>query len=131
MIRMLIRFAVWWGAAAIGLFVAKLVLDDMTIDVGSFVFVALIFALIQTILSPFFMKTAARNAPSVLGGVGLLTTFVALLITEWVSDGMSIVGVETWIFATLIVWIATMLATLLLPMIVGRRALERSRDRRS
>ena len=50
--------------------------------------------------------------------VGLIGAFVALLVTNAVSDGLSIDGVDTWIFATLIVWGGMILADLL----IGRRS---------
>ena len=61
-IRVLIRAAVWLGGAAIGLLVAKLILEDMTIDGGSFFFVVAIFAVMQAILAPFAAKVTAQHA---------------------------------------------------------------------
>jgi len=130
-VRLLIRVAIWLGSAAVGLLVAKLVLDDMTIDAGSFFFVVVIFAALQAILSPFMAKVAVRHAPALLGGAGLVTTFVSLLIVTMVSPGMSITGVDTWVFATLIVWIVTMLASWLLPLLLAKRTAAGLRDRRA
>jgi len=130
-VRLLIRVAIWLGSAAVGLLVAKLVLDGMTIDAGSFFFVVVIFAALQAILSPFMAKVAVRNAPALLGGAGLVTTFVSLLIVTMVSPGMSITGVDTWVFATLIVWIVTMLASWLLPLLLAKRTAGDLRDRRA
>jgi putative membrane protein len=129
-IRLLISAVVWLASAAIGLLIAKLVLEDMAIDLGSFLFVVVIFAVLQAVLSPFTARVAMRNAPALLGGAGLITTFVALLITSLLSDGLTIEGLDTWVFATLIVWIATMLATLVLPLLVGRRMIAARRDDR-
>ncbi len=128
MVRLLISAAVWLTSAAVGLLVAKLLIDDMTIDLGSFVVVVVIFATGQAILSPFMAKVAMRNAPALLGGVGLFTTFIALLITSLLSDGLTIDGADTWVFATLVVWIVTMLATLLLPLLLGKRMVSDRRD---
>ena len=63
-----------------------------------------IFAALQPVLS--------RLIPShlVVGAVGLASTFVALLLTNLISSGLAIKGVGTWILATLIVWVVTMLA---------------------
>jgi putative membrane protein len=130
-IRLLISFAVWLAAAAVGLLVAKLVLDGVNIDFGAYVEVVVIFAVLQAVLSPFLTRAAVRSAPALLGGAGLFTTFVALLITDLISSGLSITGLDTWVFATLIVWLASMAAGFLLPFVVGRRAVQRSRDRRS
>lgn len=127
-IRALIRAAVWLGGAAIGLLVAKLLLEDMTIDGGSFFFVVALFAVMQAILAPFAAKVTAQHASALLGGVGLLSTFAALLITA-ASDGLSISGVDTWVFASLIVWIVTMLSSFLLPLLVAKRLTGRARDR--
>ena len=100
--RLLVSALVWLGSATIGLLAAKWLLDGMTIDGGSFVVVVLIFAVLQVVLTPFLIKVTHRNAPALLSGVGLLSTFLALLITTVLSSGMSISGLDTWLFATLI-----------------------------
>ncbi|HEY7858586.1 MAG TPA: hypothetical protein VIC82_08810 [Candidatus Nanopelagicales bacterium] len=122
MLRFLIRTVVFLASSAVGLLVADLVLADFTIDARSFVLDVVVFAVLQSVLSPFIFKVAASSAPAILGGVGLVSTFVALLITELVSSGFTITGAQTWLFATLIVWIVTMLATLLLPLLLVKRA---------
>jgi Mycobacterial 4 TMS phage holin, superfamily IV len=121
MIRFLLSAVVFLGSAAIGLLVADLALDDMSVDGTSFVIVVVLFAALQAVLQPFVAKMARQYAPPLLGGIGLLSTFVALLITSLISDGLQISGADTWIFASLIIWIATMIATLLLPLIVFRK----------
>lgn len=131
MIRFLVRAAIFLASSAIGLLVAKLVLDDMTIDATSFLAVVVIFAVLQSVLAPFIAKVTARNAPALLGATGLISTFLALLVADVVSDGMSITGASTWLLATLIVWLVTMLATLLLPIILVKAGVENARDRRS
>lgn len=68
---------------------------------------------------------------ALLGATGLVSTFVALLVAELISDGFTITGADTWLFATLIVWITTMLATLLLPIILVKMGIENARERRS
>ena len=122
MLRFLIRVVIFLASSAVGLLVADIVLADFSIDARSFVIDVVIFAVLQSILSPFIFKAAASSAPAILGGVGLVSTFIALLITELVSSGFTITGAKTWLFATLIVWIVTMLATLLLPLLLVKRA---------
>jgi hypothetical protein len=131
MIRMLVRALVLLLASSIGLLVAKVTLDDMTITWGSFLLVVAVFTVLQSVLAPFFAKTTARNAPALLGGVGLLSTFVALVVTAVVSDGLTITGASTWLFASLIVWLVTMLATLLLPILLVKLGLQAAAERRS
>ena len=131
MIRLLVRAAIFVGAAAIGLLVADAVLDDMSVSWTSLVFVAAIFAAIQSVIAPFLVKVTARNMPALVGGVGLFSVLIALMVTSWISDGLQISGAGTWILAGLIVWLVTMIATLLLPIILVKLGVEAARDRRS
>lgn len=120
MIRFLIRAAIFVGSAALGLWVASLVLQDFILTWQGFLLTVLIFAAVQSIIAPFITKLTAKNAPAFLGGVGLLSTFVALLIASLISNGLVITGWDTWILATLIVWLVTALATFVLPLIFLR-----------
>ena len=131
MIRFLVRAAIFLVSSAIGLLVAMTVLDGMSIDLTSFIAVVVIFAVLQSVLAPFFAKVTMKNAPALLGATGLISTYVALLVADLVSDGLTITGFDTWVFATLIVWITTMLATLLLPIILVKLGVESARGRRS
>jgi uncharacterized membrane protein YvlD (DUF360 family) len=131
MVRFLVNAAVFLAAAAVGLLVAVAVVDGMSIDAMSFISVVVIFAVLQAVLMPFMASVARRNAPVLLGGIGLVTTFVALLVTELISDGLSISGAWDWILAALIVWIATMIATILVPFILVKAGVESARERRN
>lgn len=128
MMRLLIRAVIFFVSSAIGLLVAALVLDDFEVTPSGFLLVVVLFALIQSIISPFLMKVAAKNATAFLGGIGLLATFIALLVATVVGDSLTINGVSTWIAATVIVWLATAVATFLLPFAVARTAVDRRRD---
>ncbi|WP_116950914.1 phage holin family protein [Jiangella endophytica] len=129
MIRFAIRAVVFIGSAAIGLLVAKALVDEMTIDWADVFWVVVIFAVLQSVLAPFIANTASRNAPALLGAAGLISTVVALLITSVVT-GLSISGGPgPWIYASVVVWIVTMLATLLLPILLVKAGIRRRRDR--
>ena len=130
MIRFLVRAAIFFASAAVGLFVANAVLEDMTIDsVTSFLWVVVIFTVLQSLFAPFLAKVTARNASALLGAVGLISTFLALLIAATVSDGLTINGASTWLYASLIVWLVTMLATLLIPLILVKMGVQAARNR--
>lgn len=131
MIRFLVRAGIFLGSAAVGLLVASLLVDQMYISATSFLIVVVIFAALQSVLAPFLAKTTARNAPALLGAAGLLSTFLALLITTVVSDGLSISGASSWLVASLIVWLVTMLATLLLPWLLVKAGVQQARQRRA
>jgi hypothetical protein len=125
MIRFLIRIAVFFAAAAIGLIVATLIFDDVNVNGVGFIVVAAIYAIVLGLMTPFLESQARRSRSALLGGsVGLIATFVALVVTELISDDLSISGVVTWIGATVVVWLVTLLASLLLPVLVVKRVVD-------
>ena len=50
------------------------------------------------------------------------------MITDLVSDGLSISGLTTWVLATIIIWLVTILAAVLLPMFLFKELLEDRTD---
>ncbi len=118
MIRFLLRIAVFLGSSAIGLLVASWLVSGMTLRPLGFLTAVVIFTVAQGILSPFFLKMANRYASAFLGGIGLLSTLAALILASLFSSGISISGIGSWIAATVIVWLVTAIATLVLPMLV-------------
>ncbi|GAA3692244.1 phage holin family protein [Gordonia hankookensis] len=132
MIRILIRTVVYLISAALGLLVATWILDDMHVHAGGFLLAVVIFAAAQLILSPFIVKFVRRNAEAFLGGVGLVSTFVALLLANLLgSDGIEIHGIPTWIGATVITWLVTALGTLFVPFLLAKAGIEHARENRA
>ena len=128
MIRLIVRTLIALVANAVGLIVAAVVLDDMHMNVGSFFVAVLIFTVVAALLQPFLAVQFRRSAPGALGGVALVATFASLIITDFLSDGFEIDGVTTWIAATVIVWVAALLAAFILPFLGLKRFLENRRD---
>lgn len=118
MIRFMIRIAVFLASSALGLAAASLILTDFRIQAAGFITAVIVFTVAQGILAPFIFKMTRQYASALIGGVGLLSTYVALLIASLFSGGLQITGVSTWILATLIVWLVTALGTWLLPLAV-------------
>lgn len=93
MIRLLARTAIFLVAAAIGIVLTDVLFNAFgweTFDVDwgnplAFVLAVVIFALGQAILSPFFAQIARRNAPALLGAVGLVTTYVAIFLAALIA----------------------------------------------
>jgi uncharacterized membrane protein YvlD (DUF360 family) len=117
--RTVISLALLLGANAIGLIVAAALLDKMELDFSAFIFALIIFTVIEAIATPGVGKLAETKAPAISSGVALIATFVALLVTDVLSDGLDIEGAGTWVLATLIVWVCTMVATLVLQKFFG------------
>jgi hypothetical protein len=124
MIRLIVRTAISLVGNAVGLIVAAAVLDDMTLDVSGFIVAVIIFTIAFVVLQPFLAVQVRRGFPAAVGGVSLIATFIALVITVAVSDGIGISGVVTWIAATFIVWLASLLAIFILPFLGLKKYLE-------
>ena len=127
MIRLLIRTIIFFASSAVGLVVADLLLDDMSVKAGGFLIALVIFAVLQTVIAPFIARVTAKNATALLGGAGLISTFIALVVAHVVGDSIEISGASTWIAATVIVWLATALATLLIPVILVKMGVRAAR----
>jgi putative membrane protein len=117
MIRLLISALIRLGANALGLLVADLILDDMSIEWKGFIVAVLIFTGVQVLAEPLMMRIALTSAPALRGGVALIAVLIGLIVTDVVFDGVSIAGFTTWALATVIVWLASMLAVFILPLI--------------
>lgn len=127
MIRLLLAVVIQLLANALGLIVAASLLDDMTLSGAAFLVAVVIFTVVYAIAQPFLTQMAVSRVPALRGGVALIATLVGLLITAAVSDGLSISGVGTWIAATAIVWIVSLLGVLLLPLVLVKRRVEEKR----
>ena len=55
-----------------------------------------------------------RHAPAFFGGIGLASTLVALLLAALPSRGLTICGLGAWLSATVVVWLVTAAAAVLL-----------------
>lgn len=124
---MLIRIGIHLLANAVGLIVAAWVLEGMTITGPAFVVAVVIFTAVEVVADPLVTKAAIRSVPALRGGVALVTTFLGLLITTWLSSGLQISGVSTWLLATLIVWLAALIAALVLPVFLVKNAADERR----
>jgi uncharacterized membrane protein YvlD (DUF360 family) len=125
-IRLIVRTAIVLVGNAVGLIVASLALDGFDVDVTGFIVSLIIFTIAVALMTPFLASTMRRNqsGSAALGGVALISTFVALLITDLLSDGLSVSGIGTWIAATVIVWLGSLLAVFILPYLGLKRYLE-------
>jgi putative membrane protein len=127
MIRLLIGFAIQLLANALGLLVAALLLDQMTVTTSAFVIAVVIFTVVYAIAQPFFTQMALSRVPALRGGVALVATLVGLIVTAAVTDGLSIDGLSTWFVATLIVWVVSLIGVLLLPLVLVKNKVEERR----
>jgi uncharacterized membrane protein YvlD (DUF360 family) len=126
-IRLLVRLVIAFASNAVGLIVAAAVLDGMSLNVTGFVVAVAIFTVVFALLQPFLITVLRRSPGPVLGGVALIATLVSLIVTTLLTDGLSISGVGTWLAATVIVWLASVLAAFILPYLGLKKYLDERR----
>lgn len=131
MIRLLASACLHLIANAVGLIIAYMILSpEFTINATSFVTATLIFTAVEVVAGPLLISISLKNLPALTGGVALVTTFVGLLVTDTLSDGLNISGISTWIMASLIVWLCALLAGVVLPLLLFKKALDKRGDRK-
>lgn len=121
MIRIVIRALVFLASAALGILAASWLLEgDFTVTPSGFTIAVVVFAVVQSVLSPFITTMALRFAPAFLGGSGSSRRFVALLIASLVDGGLEVSGARSWVLGTVVVWLVTALGSVLLPLVFLR-----------
>jgi len=107
------RFLLGWllglGGNAIGLLLAWLLLgSDFSINGPTgFIVSLVVFAILSAFFTWLVFKGLDKKAASVVPLTGLISTFLALLVTVLLTDGLSISG-WGWLWGTVIVWILSM-----------------------
>ena len=122
MIRLLVSAVIYLVANAIALLIANAVLDDVTIDGAAFLLAVVIFTAVEVVIQPLITQIGVRHSRALLGSSALIATFVGLVVTTLVSDGLSISGTMTWLLATVIVWAGALVAGLILPALFVKKA---------
>lgn len=128
MIRLIASLVLTLLANTIGLIIASVILSGFEINGVAFVAAVLIFTITEVVAGPLITKMAMQNVPSLLGGIALVTTLVGLIVTDIFSDGLTITGLNTWILATLIVWLCSLIANLILPLVIFKKALNKNKS---
>ncbi len=114
--RFLLKAAVFLASAIVALSLTSLMLgEDFELKISGLLTATVLFALAQSLLSPLIERQIHKRAPAVVGGVGIISTFVALLITATLTSGLTIDGFGTWAAGTLLVWLITAIGVWVLP----------------
>lgn len=121
MLRMLASIVVSLVVSAVALLVAAVVLDGFHVSTLTFPVLVIEFAVILLIARLALETVVDKHAHFLSSFVGLIGAFAALVVTDAVSDGLTISGASTWIVATLIVWAGMLLAGLLFGAALFRR----------
>ncbi|MTI01025.1 MULTISPECIES: hypothetical protein [Alphaproteobacteria] len=109
---------------AVGLLLAMLLLSGFSIRPLSFIVVVLVFTVVQVIAEPLILKLGEKKAPAIKGGIALIVTFVGLLVTDWITAGLTVGGISNLLAATLLVWLGALIASVVLPIYVFKELRE-------
>lgn len=121
MVRFLWNVGVSLVSSAIAFLVASWLLTDFHLSWSGFIVAVVVFVVAQALLSPFVFNVARKYASPVLGGIGIVSTLLALWVATLFSDGIRIDGVGTWILSALIVWVITALGGWLMLWLLGKK----------
>jgi putative membrane protein len=117
-------------ANAVGLLIAAAILDGFSVTAPAFIAVVVVFTVIEVVLEPLIISISLRYAPVLRGGSALVVTLVGLIVTTLVSDGLVIEGLTAWVVGTLIVWLGAVIAGLLLPLVLFKKAMQGGKEQR-
>jgi uncharacterized membrane protein YvlD (DUF360 family) len=129
MLRLLASAVLHLIANAVGLLVAAALLrPEFSIDLVSFLAVVAIFTIVEVVAGPLLTSISIKKIPALTGGIALVTTFIGLLVSDLLLDGLKIEGVTTWLLASLIIWLGALIAGLVLPLFLFKNVLKETKD---
>lgn len=122
--QLLIRLTVVLGSAAIGILGAGLLVSGFQVHIKGFFIVVVILAALQALLSPLVSKLIGRYIPALEGGIGLISTLIALFVASLIPapEGISANSFGSWVVAGLVVWVVTAFASILISWFIERKS---------
>lgn len=118
--QILVRTAVLLIVWAIGLLLAAWIVPRVSLSASGFVVALVLFLVAQAVLSLVILKLPHEYASLLLGGTGLALTLLALILAAQLTDGLTIVGVASWVATTVVVWLVTTIGAISLPDMFAR-----------
>lgn len=128
---MLARLAIRLGTSlvgiAVGVLVSSAVLSRFSINATAVVEATLGFWFVHLATQFMALKVLVHQPSIALAGLlALASTIVALIIVNVIVSGLSIHGLNTYVFATLIIWVTTSISD-----IAARQMIRKRRDERA
>jgi hypothetical protein len=124
--RLGIRFGSALAGIAAGFLLSGAVLSRFSINATALVEATLIFWVIHLGVQIFALRVLVREPSIALAGLlALASTIVSLIIVNAIVSGLTVSGVQTYMAATVIIWLTTAVGDM-----VGRRMLRARRAQR-
>jgi putative membrane protein len=116
---------------AVGVIVSSAALSRFSISATALIEATLLFWLIHLVVQLFALRVLVHEPSIALAGLlALASTIVALIIVNAVVSGLTIHGFQTYVFATLIIWVTTSISDIIGRHLIRARRQERRDDRR-
>jgi peptidoglycan/LPS O-acetylase OafA/YrhL len=106
--RLGIRFVASLIGIAVGLLLSSALLSKFSVDATAVVEATLIFWIIHLGIQVLALRVLVRQPSIALAGLlALGSTVVSLIIVNAIVSGLFIHGIQTYVLATLIIWLTT------------------------
>lgn len=109
MIRFLLRTGINLVDSLLALLLASWLIPGVHLNWSGLLVAVGVFTVAQAILAPFVFNMARQYASAILGGIGIVSTLLALWVASLFPGGLRIEGLVAWVVAPLLVWIITAL----------------------
>lgn len=120
-----IRFGTSLAGIAVGILLSSAVLSDFSIDVTALVEASLVFWIIHVVIQIFVLRVLVRQPSIALAGLlALVSTILSLILVNAIVSGLFVHGADTYLLATLIIWLATSVSD-----VIGHRMIRARRIR--
>ena len=128
LIRLGIRVGTSLAGIAIGLLLSSALLSKFSINATAVLEATLVFWVVHLGVQFLALRVLIREPSIALAGLlALASTIVSLIIVNAIVSGLTISGLQTYVIATAIIWLATAVSdTIGRRMIRARRAERRS-----
>jgi hypothetical protein len=128
--RLAIRLGTSLIGIAVGIIVSSAVLSRFTINATAIVEATLVFWFVHLATQFMALKVLVHQPSIALAGLlAIASTIVALIIVNAIVSGLSIHGLNTYVFATLIIWVMTSISDIAARQMIRTRRDERAAGR--
>jgi hypothetical protein len=125
-----VRFGIRVGASLVGILVGILIsaaaLNKFSVSATAVIEATVLFWLVHLGVQFVALRVLVREPSIALAGLlALASTIVSLIIVNAVISGLSIRGIQTYLVATVIIWITTSISDVIARQMIRSRRRER------
>jgi|SRR5271166_762312 len=128
--RLGIRLGTSLVGIAVGVLICGAVLTNFSINATAVVETTLLFWLVHMVVQVLALRVLIRQPSIALAGLlALASTIIALIIVNAIVSGLTIHGFQTYVLATLIIWLTTSASDIVARRMIKSRAVARTAAR--